>query len=300
MIIPEFAPVPPLCLAPVAQARQPRVRLPVGSTDCHCHVFEDFERYPLNAQRSYTPACATLEDYLRMCDTVGITRTVQVSASVYGADNSLTLAVIAKLGQARARGVAGVRPDVSPAEIKTLHNAGIRGVRVSSHVKGYGGTDTIPTIAPRIAPYGWHLQVHVHHASELATLEPLLLKAPVPLVFDHMGCVRGSEGVDSPGFQSLLRILRERDDCWAKIASWQRRSEVGPPTYADMRPYAQALVATRPDRLVFGTNWPNPSMFAPEPMPDDGDTVDQFSDWIPDEDVRHRILVDNPAKLYGF
>lgn len=300
MIIPELAPSPPVCLPPVAQPRRPRHVLPVGATDCHCHVFEDVESYPLNAGRSYTPAEATLEHYLRMCETVGITRTVQVSASVYGADNSLTLNVIARLGQGRARGVAGVRPDVSPAEIKTLHNAGIRGVRVSSHVKGYGGTDAIGIIGPRIAPYGWHLQVHVHHASELADLEPMLLRAPFPMVFDHMGCVRGAEGVDSPGFQALLRILRERDDCWAKIASWQRRSDAGPPAYGDMKQYAQALVATRPDRLVFGTNWPNPSMFAPEQVPDDGDTVDQFCDWIPDEAVRHSILVDNPARLYGF
>jgi predicted TIM-barrel fold metal-dependent hydrolase len=263
-------------------------------------VFEDFETYPLNTDRSYTPATATLEDYLRMCEIVGITRTVQVSASVYGADNSLTLAVIAKLGQERARGVAGVRPDVSPAEIKTLHRGGIRGVRVSTFVKGYGGTDTIPTIAPRIAPYGWHLQIHVHHAGELAALEPLLLRTPVPLVFDHLGCVRGAEGVGGAGFQALLRILRARDDCWAKISSWQRRSDLGPPTYDDMRQYVEALVIARPDRLLFGTNWPNPSVFAPELMPDDGDTVDQFCDWIPDAAIRHRILVENPAVLYGF
>jgi predicted TIM-barrel fold metal-dependent hydrolase len=106
--------------------------------------------------------------------------------------------------------------------------------------------------------------------------------------------------VGGAGFQALLRILRARDDCWAKISSWQRRSDLGPPTYDDMRQYVEALVIARPDRLLFGTNWPNPSVFAPELMPDDGDTVDQFCDWIPDAAIRHRILVENPAVLYGF
>ncbi|QHJ01273.1 amidohydrolase family protein [Xylophilus rhododendri] len=291
---------PPLCLPPDPHPRKPRHRLPPGATDCHCHVYEDPQRYPYVADRSYTPAPADRQAYLAMCATLGLERTVQVSASVYGSDNRLTLDLIAALGQHRARGVAGLSPQVEAAELHRLHEGGMRGVRVSTLVKGYGGTDAIAELAPRIRPLGWHLQLHFHHAEEIAQLEPMLLRLAVPLVFDHMGCVDGRLGPDQPGFQAMLRILRQRDDCWAKISSWHRRSHSGPPGYTDMRPLVEAMVDARADRLVFGTNWPNPALFAPDTMPNDGDMVDLFCDWVPDAAVRQAILSDNPARLYGF
>lgn len=290
----------PVCLSALAKASTPRIQLPANATDCHCHVYQDVARYPLIANRSYTPATATLEQYQEMCAQVGIQRTVQVSASVYGTDNSLTLDVIAALGQDRARGVAGLPSDVSGEDLRRLHEGGMRGVRLSTHVKGYGGTQGLDAMAERIRPYGWHVQVHVADIAELVALEDTLLRAPVPLVFDHMGAVTGSQGVNNAGFQTLLRILRERDDCWTKISSWYRRSSDGPPTYEDMGPIVQALVATRADRLVFGTNWPHPALFAPTVVPDDGHLIDRFCDWIPDAATRERIWVTNPGVLYGF
>lgn len=289
----------PVCLPPRRQVSRPRWTLPPGATDCHCHVYDDPQRYPLVAQRSYTPVRADLEQYLAMCRQVGLSRTVQVSASVYGADNRLTLDVIAALGQHRARGVAGLPADVTAQQLETLHAGGMRGVRVSTHVKGYGGTQAISHFAERIRPFGWHVQVHVLHADEIAGLEQELLRVPVPLVFDHLGCVRGAEGPQNAGFQAMLRLLRQRDDCWAKISSWYRRSDAGG-DHADMAPIVAALVDARPDRLVFGTNWPHPALQAPATVPDDGQLIDQFASWIPDEAVRRRILVDNPAALYGF
>lgn len=289
----------PVCLPPREPASPPRTRLPDGATDCHCHVYDDPERYPLVPGRSYTPARATLDQYLAMCRQVGITRTVQVSASVYGADNRLTLDTIAALGQDRARGVAGLHPGVTRDELDTLHAGGMRGVRVSTHVKGYGGTQAIGEYAARIRPLGWHVQVHVAHADEIADLEDELMRVPVPLVFDHLGCVRGAEGPGNRGFQALLRLLRRREDCWAKISSWYRRSDAGP-GHADMAPIVAALVDARPDRLVFGTNWPHPALNAPQTVPDDGELIDTFARWVPDPGIRQRILVDNPAQLYGF
>lgn len=288
------------CLPPRAHSRPARHRLPANSTDCHCHVYENPVHYPLIEQRSYTPAAASLEQYQAMCEAIGIGRTVQVSASVYGADNRLTLDVIARLGQARARGVAGLRPDVAAGELAALHEAGMRGVRVSTHVKGYGGTEAIGVLAGLVRPFGWHVQVHVQHADELVALENDLLRLPVPVVFDHMGGVRGGEGPGNPGFQAMLRLLKARDDCWTKISSWYRRSDAGPPGYEDMRPVVEALLQARPDRLVFGTNWPHPALFAPDEVPDDADLVDMFCDWVGDEATIERILVDNPARLYGF
>lgn len=288
----------PTCLPPKA-VRQPRQRLPVGSTDCHCHVFNDAARYPLVEQRSYTPAPAPLAAYLAMCAAVGLERTVQVNASVYGNDNRITLDLIAALGQHRARGVAGLASDAGSADIERLHEGGMRGVRLSTHVAGYGGTEHLEQMAQRIRPFGWHLQVHVAHGRELAALEPRLLKIDAPLVFDHLGCVLGRDGTDSGGFQALQRLLSQRDDCWVKLSSWYRRSAL-PAPHDDMRALAQALVATRPDRVVFGSNWPHPALFPPQETPDDAALVDTLFDWIPDAALRQAILVANPKQLYGF
>jgi 2-pyrone-4,6-dicarboxylate lactonase len=291
-------PQPPLCQGPDLKPRKPRHAIPPGAIDCHCHVFEDPSRYPLTPSRSYTPPIATLADYLSMCETLGIERTVQVNASVYGFDNSVTFDVIARLGQKRARGVAGLSPDVSAQEIERLGAGGFRGVRLSTMVKGYGGPELLEVMGGRISPFGWHVQLHVDKSGELAEIERELLRHPTPIVFDHLGRVRGAEGVNAPGFQTPLRIITQRDDCWVKISSWYRLSDSGPPEYADMKPLVEALVAARPDRLVWGSNWPHPvwSGF----MPNDGDLLDLFCAWVPDQATRKRILVDNPAKLYGF
>lgn len=289
---------PPLCQGPDPNPRRPRHAIPAGATDCHCHVFEDQSKYPLTANRSYTPPLCTLSDHLRMCETLGIERIVQVNASVYGFDNSVTLDTIARLGQKRARGVAGLSPDATRQEIERLDKGGMRGVRLSTMVKGYGGPELLATMGRKITPFGWHVQLHVEKNRELAELEEQLLNHPTPIVFDHLGRVRAGEGVNAPGFQALLRIVRQRDDCWGKISSWYRLSEAGPPAYADMKPLVNALVAARPDRLVWGSNWPHPvwSGF----MPNDGGLLDLFCEWVPDAAIRKKILVDNPARLYGF
>lgn len=297
---PPREPQAPRCLAQDPQTIRPRHRLPAGATDCHCHVFVDPQRYPLNPVRSYTPGLATLDQYLAMCKTVGLERTVQVNASVYGFDNRPTLDVIAALGQHRARGVAGIPLTGSQSDLETLHAGGIRGVRVSTSVKGYGGTDAIGALAARVRPLGWHVQIHLASADELVGLEDTLLRTPVPLVIDHMGSVRGGQGVSNAGFQVLLRLLRERDDCWCKLSSWYRRSDAGAPGFDDMVAPIRALIETRPDRLVFGTNWPHPDLFPPSRMPNDGQLLDQFCDWLADPALLQRILVDNPARLYGF
>ncbi len=291
---------PPTCLPPQLPRTAPRQRLPRGTTDCHSHVFDLSPRYPLTGQRSYTPVPAGLDDYLRMCEVMGIERTVQVSASVYGFDNSLTLDVIRRLGQHRARGVAGVSPDVGSAELERLHAGGFRGARLSTHIKGYGGSEVIAALAPRFRPLGWHVQLHVDHVGELAELEDRLVRTEVAMVFDHLGCARGQDTVAHSGFEALLRILRQRDDRWVKVSSWYRRSQAGPPDYADMRPFVEALVAARPDRVVWGSNWPHSALFEPAAVPEDERLIDLFCEWVPEARTREQILVANPARLYGF
>jgi len=288
---------PPLCAAPDPHPRRPRHAIPPGTTDCHCHVFEDPNRYPLAPDRSYTPPLCTADDYLALCEALGIERTVQVNASVYGHDNAVTLNLIRRLGQQRARGVAGLRPDASEQEIFTLHHGGMRGARLSTSVRGYGGTDLIEPMSAKVKPFGWHLQLHVGSSIELAQLEARIVNLPSPVVFDHLGGTRGSEGTEAPGFQALLRMLKSRDDFWVKISSWYRRSDA-PPSFDDMRSLAQAVIAARPDRCVWGTNWPHPRCRVP--MPNDGELLDQFCDWVGDPALLRQVLVTNPAKLYGF
>jgi len=234
-----------------------------------------------------------------MCAAVGLQRMVHVNASVYGHDNQLTLDVIQTLGQHRARGVVGVSPDVSAVELERLHAGGVRGVRLSTHVKGYGGVDQLQALARRLKPLGWHIQLHVAHGDELAALAQQLLRLDVALVFDHLGCVRGRDGVASTGFAALLRLIQQRDDCWVKLSSWYRRSNEAPP-HRDMQALIQALVAARPDRLVYGSNWPHPNLFAPDQIPHDADLLASLIDWIPDQSVQTQILVNNPQALYGF
>lgn len=289
---------PPLCQGPDRAPRRPRVAVPAGAIDCHCHVFEDQAAYPLTPQRSYTPPLCTLADYLAMADTLGLARMVQVNASTYGYDNRVTLDLIARLGQQRARGVAGVAPDATAADIRRLHDGGMRGVRLSTMVKGYGGSEFLGVIAQTIKPFGWHVQLHVDRVAEIAALEPQLLEHATPLVFDHLGRVRGAEGVAAPGFQALLRILRQRDDCWVKLSSFYRLSDSGAPACADMAPVARALIAARPDRVVWGSNWPHPIWDGA--MPNDGDLLELVADWCGDAATFRRVLVDNPAALYGF
>ena len=291
-------PQPPLCQGPDSSPRKPTHAIPPGTIDCHCHVFEDPRKYPLVAERSYTPPLCTLADYLRMSETLGIERTVQVNASVYGYDNSVTLDLIAKLGQKKARGVAGIAPGASERELRRLHDGGMRGVRLSTMVKGYGGPELLATFAQKIKPLGWHVQLHVDRVAELAALEQQLLDHPTAIVFDHLGRVRGGEGVNAAGFQALLRILRQRDDCWVKLSSWYRLTDSGLPAYADIEPLVRALIAARPDRVVWGSNWPHPIWHGH--MPNDGDLLDRLCEWAPDAATLKSILVTNPAQLYGF
>ncbi|HEV7803691.1 MAG TPA: amidohydrolase family protein, partial [Burkholderiales bacterium] len=181
-----------------------------------------------------------------------------------------------------------------------LHAGGMRGVRLSTRVKGYGGMELLEATAARIRPFGWHVQLHLSDGSELAQLEDKLMAMEVPLVFDHFARISGPGATESAGFKSLCRLLTQRDDCWMKLSSYYNFSTAGAPDYADMRPIARALFELRGDRLVWGSNWPHPNRFPPKTPPNEGDLLDVLKGWAPDEAALRKILVDNPAALYGF
>ena len=174
--------------------------------------------------------------------------------------------------------------------------AGFRAARLMDQFATGATTADLEGIARRVAPLGWHIEINIARSADWVALEPRLRRCPVPLVFDHLGRVRGGEGVDAPGFKVVRRLLAERDDCWTKISSWYRLSDS--PGWHDMKPLVQTLLRERPDRCVWGTNWPHPGLH--DFMPNDADLVDQLDSWLPGDNVREALYAKNAEKLYRF
>ncbi len=268
--------------------------MPRGACDCHAHVIGLPEHYPFTAERSYTPPPAPEEAYLAMHRALGIERGVLVQVSVHGTDNRLLVETLRRHPQ-RLRGIAVVTPDVAEAELDVLEAAGVRGLRCNELFGGGIGLEAMETLARRIARRRWHLQLLID-GRRLPSISARLAGLPVPFVIDHMGYIPTAGGLGDPGFQELCKLLKEAD-CWVKISGANRISSQ-PIPYRDTIPFAQALVAARPERVVWGSDWPHVAIKGP--MANDGVLLDLLADWVPDEATRNRILADNPAALYGF
>lgn len=285
----------PACQALDRHPRPPGFDPPAGATDAHCHVFGPADRYPYAADRSYTPPDSPLPEYISLLDTLGLDRGVIVQPSVYGTDNRATLDAL-RAYPGRLRGVAVVDAGISDEELQEMHRLGVRGLRINLLFRGGVGFELAERLAERIAPLGWHLQFLIDisqsegYAAEVARL-------PVDSVIDHMGHMPVDAGIDHPAFRDLLALLRE-GRTWVKLSGAYRISGHDRPPYDDVRPFAHALVEARPDRLVWGSDWPHPAVT--RPMPNDGALLDLLRVWAPDPQLRQRILVDNPGVLYGF
>jgi predicted TIM-barrel fold metal-dependent hydrolase len=282
-------------LPPDARLRKPKRALPRGTVDCHAHIFDRFDRYPLAPGRKYSPPLCRREAWLELHAALGVERGVQVHGSPYGFDNSITEDFLLDF-PGRFVGVAAIPPDVTDAEIKKLINSGFRAARLMDQFATGATTKDLEAIAARVAPHGWHIEINIAKSADWVELEPRLKRCPVPLVFDHLGRVRGGEGVNSAGFKAILRMLTQREDCWTKISSWYRLSDAK--GGEDMKPLVQAVLRERADRCIWGTNWPHPGLT--EWMPNDADLVDQLESWLPSEAVRESLFVANATKLYRF
>jgi predicted TIM-barrel fold metal-dependent hydrolase len=259
------------------------------------HIFGPYHRYPLSPGRGYTPPEASIGMYLDMLSTIGLSRTVVVQPSIYGTDNAVTLDAVEAMGLDRARAVVVVDDSFDLAALKAMAPRGACAVRFNA-VSGNGTPlEQLEKLGETLASLGWHLQLYAHSA-EMVALESVLARLPCPLVVDHMGGVQSTEGgVDNPGFKALLRLLER--GAWAKLCGY--RSSTAAP-YADVGDMARAMIAAAPERCVWGTDWPHPSLRSPEEVPDDGVLLDCLGEWAPAEAQRQAILVDNPARLYGF
>ncbi|WP_144634698.1 amidohydrolase family protein [Bordetella genomosp. 13] len=291
------------CLAPLADRMPVRFAVPPGACDSHAHVFGPYARFPLDPDRSYTPPENGAECFIAHLDGLGLSRGVLVTASAQGADNRNVMQALAAYPE-RLRAVAVMRATLSDAELDRLAEQGVRGARFNLYqhdgktvYRNGVGIDDFATLAPRLKARGMHAQIWIH-APDLPDLAPTLLKPGVDLVVDHMGRMNAARGVDDPGFRFLCRMVAE-GQAWVKISGADRNTAVGAP-FADAAPYAAALLAADSGRVVWGTDWPHINYYEARDMPDDGLLLDLLGDWIPDDATRRRVLVDNPARLYGF
>ena len=291
----------PACLAPRDVSR-PKVPPPPDACDTHAHVFGPASRFPYADDRSYTPPDAPLEKYLGMLDSIGFSRGVLVQGSAHGRDNSAMLDALTQRPD-RLRGVAVADADVSPSVLREWHRIGVRALRFNPfffrdgqlHYRGGVPLQAAGKLAPVMAELGWHLQLWID-VKDLPETVSALKAFGLPVVIDHMGRTDARAGTGTGGFQSLLRAVGD-GWCWAKLSGAHRLSRDAP-DYPDARPFHEALVAANPERLVWGGDWPHPRVEGE--MPDAGHLFELFQLWTPDMPTRHRILVTNPAKLYGF
>lgn len=278
----------------------PRTPLPAGACDTHAHVFGPYHQFPLAHPSSYAPPLAPAPLHLAMLDILGAARGVLVQPAPYGNDARPMLDAIAASG-GRVRGIGVADSSATPEHLQKLHDGGIRGLRFvevrdpqGQPYLGSVGADQLLAMAPVMKAIGLHAQLWAP-LDDYERLLPPLLATGVPLVLDHMACLKTQRGVDDPAFQYVLKALRD-GDIWIKL-SLCRVSKIAP-AYADLKPFHDALVAANPQRLLWGSDWPFVRMG--EQSPDAGQLLDLFADWVPDAATRQAILVDNPAVLYGF
>jgi len=287
------------CLAPDRNPRRPRLILPKGSIDTHVHVFEP--GYRLSPARGYSPPHSTLADLEHLHATLGIERVVFTQPSVYGTDNSAILDAMSELNGAtpdRARCVIAVDMSIADDEIAALDATGVRGVRLNTDNKGGMPIRLaeIPELAARIRPFGWHIEF-LFPGKDMVELMPVLKGLGVPASIAHFAYQPATAGVNAPGFRALVEIARA-GNTWIKISGANRVSASDLPPYDDVKPMAHALIEAAPERIMWGTDWPHPNKYVVNP--NDGDLVDAFGDWVSDERMRRRIMVETPAAFYRF
>lgn len=286
----------PTIAGPDPNTRTPTFKLPPGACDAHCHIFGPGERYPYAPGRAYTPPDAPLEMFAALQAKLGIDRAVIVNASCHGSDNRPVTDAIAQ-SAGRYRGIANVGPETTDRALRDLHEAGIDGCRFA-FLKRLGARPDLAgfhRIVERIVPLGWHVDLYLD-PDTVADFAPMLTQLPVSYVIDHMGTVDAAKGVRQPNFIALLDLLGADEKCWVKVTGLERASATGAP-FADAAPFAAQLVQTAPDRVLWGTDWPHPNL---RRMPNDADLVDVVPRYALDAATRRKLLVDNPARLFGF
>ena len=277
--------------------KTPRFKPPPGACDCHVHIFGPADRFPFRSdrlQRAYEAPKNALETMHRK---IGMDRCVIVHGFTHGTDLSVTLDAM-ETGGGRYRAIALVDDEITDQRLEELNAAGVRGVRYSAVLGGEPlKTEAIQRMCERIATFGWHLDLHLK-GNDIVTYDDFIKRLPVPIVFDHMAEIDpASGGIDQEPFQLLLSHLKDGNG-WTKIARIEKLSNQRYP-FDDATALAAALISAAPDRVIWGSDWPHPQIGVQGPT-NDSDLVDLIPTYAPDPAVQRKILVDNPARLYGF
>jgi len=282
---------------------KPTFSLPAGAVDAHCHVFGPGAQFPYAPERKYTPCDASKEQLFALRDHLGFARNVIVQATCHGSDNRALVDAL-RASNGKARGVATVNRNVTDAELHEMHAAGVRGTRFNfvKRLADFTPREVLLDIANRIAPLGWHVVVYFE-AHDLPELHDFFTALPTTVVVDHMGRPDVSKPVDGPEFELFVKMMREHENIWSKVSCPERLSVSGPKAlngeqnaYRDVVPFAKRLVETFPDRVLWGTDWPHPNL--KDHMPDDGLLVDFIPHIAATPELRQKLLVDNPNRLY--
>ncbi|CDX35652.1 putative hydrolase [Mesorhizobium plurifarium] len=277
-----------------AGTEKPSFKVPKNACDSHFHIYNS--KFPAAPNASLIPPDASVADYLRLRERLGFERSVIVQPSTYGTDNSCLLEALQQLGS-NVRGIAVVDTSVSDDELKRLDGLGVRGIRFNLGRAGATTVDMIAPLSQRVAPLGWHIQVHMK-GDDIAKNADLLANLPVTVVFDHLGRLPQPNALAHPAF-NVVQDLLSRGKAYTKISSLYQDTLVGPPSYEDVGATAKAYLQAAPDRVLWGSDWPHPSP-GKHGMPNDAQMMDVASAWAADEATIQRVFVDNPAKLYGF
>ena len=298
----------------LAKASQPATpvnfEVPAGACDCHTHIHGDPEKFPFFSGRVYTPEPASPEEMAALHKALHIERVVIVTPSVYGTDNSATLFGMKFRGNT-ARGVAVIDDKTPESDLDSMAQAGIRGIRINLATSGVNdpsvGRQRLQAAIARVKARGWHVQIYTN-LPLVSAIKDLVASSPVPVVFDHFGGADAALGLEQPGWSDLVELVKS-GHAYVKISGAYRLSKQAP-DFPDAVPFAKSLIGANADRIVWGTDWPHPNSVTPpgkKPTDltplyqiDDGRLLNQLPIWAPDADVRKKILVDNPARLYGF
>ncbi|MBX2856398.1 MAG: amidohydrolase family protein [Rhodobacteraceae bacterium] len=275
--------------------RSARLVAPTGAVDTHIHFF--YPPYDVQPAAGLPPQPATLEDYAVIQARLGVRRAVVVQPNAYQFDNRCTLGSLRRLGADQARAIVAIRPDQTAMDLKQLDEEGVCGVRIMTLGGGAIGFENIRDIAERIAPLGWHLNVQFD-GREMVERAEVLQELPCPFVIDHTGKYLTPVTPEDPAFTALLRLV-DRGDVYVKLSAPYETSQTGAPAFDDVGALAKRLVAHAPERMMWASNWPHVSVTA-DNLPDDADLLDVLLEWAPDQEIQHKILVENPNRFYGF